>query len=162
MTDETPAVEVPLNLVDLLDRLIEPDAPPAISMVPQTAGWWVLAVAIAVILAYGVFRFLAYRRRNAYRQVALAELQENVEHPAVIADILRRCALVAYPRASVASLSGQDWLAFLDRSAQMTDFTQGAGQAVTSAPYARGQSPDPALVKAARNWIRQHKAEGTR
>ena len=162
MTDETPAVEVPPNLVDLLDRLIEPEAPPAISMVPQTAGWWVLAVVAALALAYGMFRFLAYRRRNAYRHVALAEVQENVENPAAIADILRRCALVAYPRASVASLSGQDWLAFLDRSAQTTDFTQGAGQVVTTAPYARTQSPDPALVKAARNWIRQHKAEGSR
>ena len=73
--------------------------------------------------------------------------------------LLRRTALAAFPRATVAPLAGTAWLAFLDRSYDGQEFSQGAGRLLISAPYRRAAPGDDeveALVGVARRWIRRH------
>ncbi len=160
MSDDAQAPELPTNLVDLLDQLVLPPEPEPVSMVPQTAGWGVLLVLVLIGVAFGVWRLHAHRQRNAYRRVALAAL-ESCKDPAEIAGVIRRCALVAYPRAEVASLIGADWLTFLDKAAGSTAFTAGPGRAIATAPFRDGGAADAALLDVARTWVRTHKPEAT-
>ncbi|MFC3612311.1 DUF4381 domain-containing protein [Lutimaribacter marinistellae] len=151
-----------LNLIDLLDGLVEPPVPEAVAMTPQTAGWAVLAVLVLLGLLWLVLRFVRRWRANAYRRAALAELGAAGDDPAVIAAVLRRTALAAWPREEVASLTGEAWLRFLDRTGGKEGFAAGPGQAMEAAVYRGGTTAMPELTEMAARWIRQHDAGGGR
>src|SRR5262249_31068026 len=80
-----------------------------------------------------------------------------------LAVLLKRVALVAYAREHVAALSGDTWLAFLDRTGSTARFTRGPGAVlaeVSSRPglaAALDAGQVTALVATARDWIRQHR-----
>lgn len=145
-----------LGLVDLIDLLEEVPEPPPISLTPQTPGWIVLGVVVAALLFLLLGWLLRRHQAEAYRRAALHELAKAGDDPAAIATVLRRTALAAYPRAEVAGLAGPDWLAFLDRSFRGSEFTDGAGKVLATAPF-RPHPSDPDAAKLARDWIRGHR-----
>ncbi|MEM1073742.1 MAG: DUF4381 domain-containing protein [Pseudomonadota bacterium] len=159
MSENTQTAPRPTNLVDLLDQLVLPTEPAPVSMIPQTSGWVVLALLVMAGVAYGLWHWHLLRQRNAYRAVALNALETAGSDPAAIAQILRRCALAAYPRTRVAALTGEDWLTFLDRSVGGQDFRSGAGRALIAAPYQPKAAANPVLLELARDWVRGHKHE---
>lgn len=109
-----------LSLPELLELLEPIPEPTPISYWPETAAWgWVLAVLVCLALALGA-KALARWRANAYRRAALSELRGLADAPSEQAKLLRRTALVAFPRQDVASLIGDDWLGFLDRTLDRT------------------------------------------
>ncbi|MGU3493050.1 DUF4381 domain-containing protein [Xanthobacteraceae bacterium A53D] len=149
-----------------LSRLADIAVPPPVPWWPPAPGWWVLAcglLAALVIVAWG----LAIRhRRNAYRRAALAELAAigpagDPGSAAAVSAILKRAALAAYPRTQVAGLTGQAWLAFLDRTAGSRDFSDGPAATLAQAAMGAPIGDGPAILAAARRWIRHHKGEGT-
>lgn len=144
------------NLVELLDLLEGVPVPESVSMMPQTPGWIVLGVLLAVVSVVVYRRIRNHRRAEAYRKAALAELGQTADDPARIADLLRRTALAAFPREQVAGLFGLDWLTFLDQSFPGTGFASGPGQVLTTAAY-RDTAPSPDLGKLAQDWIKTHK-----
>lgn len=147
-----------VTLVDLIDRLAEPAEPAAIAMTPQTGGWIVLAVLLALALAWSIWRGIRTWRANAYRRAALAELGAVGNDPAAIAAILRRTALAAWPREQVAALTGRDWLGFLDRTGGGGGFSDGPGALLLAAPYQGAPlHAAPDLRDLAARWIRRHR-----
>ncbi|MEP3048842.1 MAG: DUF4381 domain-containing protein [Roseibium sp.] len=146
-----------LNLPDLID-LLEPVPEPApISMVPQTVGWLWLGLGVLVVLGMIIWRIWTYRKTTAYRREALAELKLKSD-PASIAHLLRRTALAAYPRVKVASLTGSDWLSFLDTSYGGTEFSNGPGRVIADSPYMRRVETQD-LTSLARIWIKTHRKD---
>ena len=151
-----------LNLVELYDQLVPPSAPPDVSMMPQTAGWAWLAGFAVVLTGWGLRWWYLRRKANAYRRAGLQALDNCGNDPTKIATLLRRTALGAFPRATVAGLTGDVWVSFLDKSLGQPLFAgTEAGRVLTKAPYAGG-GPSDALADAARVWIKKHKAQGTR
>ena len=147
------------TLIDLLDRLAEPAEPAPVSMAPETVGWAVLAVLVAAMVLGLVVLAVRRRRANAYRRAALALVSQAGDDGPAIAAILRRTALATYPRARVASLSGTDWLAFLDRTGgARTDFRSGPGAALATAPYRKGDGAIPGVGALAARWARRHRS----
>jgi Domain of unknown function (DUF4381) len=149
-----------LNLIELLDLLEPVPEPPAIALTPQTPGWIVLGLVVLALLVWAILRTKAHRRANAYRRAALVELattQGNVTH---IAEVLRRTAMAGYGRMNVAALTGEDWLAFLDKSFGGTGFSDGPGKVLITAPYrANTIANDAALIALAENWVRKHQQD---
>ena len=154
MNEEWKGLNLP-QLIDLLEPVPEPEA---ISMVPQTAGWIWLALAVLAGIALAAWRFYLWRKKTAYRREALAALATCGDDPHQLADLLRRTALTAYPRAEVASLHGRDWLAFLDKTYGGNAFLDGPGQCVADTPYRR-QVETSGLAPVVRKWIRTHRTE---
>ena len=147
-----------VTLVDLIDRLVEVPPPPPVSMWPQTWGWWVVA-ALVVLVVTSAVTYLARRyRANAYRRAALAELNAAGDDAVVIAGILRRTALAAFPRREVSHLSGDEWLGFLESTAEGCSFEGQPGSVITTAPYRPGDNAE-GLNHLARKWVRKHKAQ---
>ena len=146
-----------ISLVDLLNRLVPASEPDLIPLVPQTAGWTVLAVLLLLGLALLGWRFFRRYRANAYRRAALAELDEAGNDPAAMAELLRRTALAAYSRTEVASLNGPAWLAFLDESLGGSGFRSGPGHVLADAPYRPVTHAPPGLQDLTRRWIRHHR-----
>jgi len=100
--------------------------PEEVSLVPQTAAWYLVASALAAALVLGLIRAARRYERNAYRRAALSELARLRDAAAgggrsaalqQLPELLKRCALAAFPRERVAGLSGAPWHAFLDRTA---------------------------------------------
>lgn len=154
---------------DPLAQLRPLHLPDQIGWWPPAPGWWLLAGLAAVVLAGAIW--LAWRRLrcNRYRRAARRELKAaylrcratpagDSAFAAEAARILRRAALVHYPRHEVAALCAEQWLDFLDRSAGIGVFREGPGRALADAPYDPGVRPDAgALHDACQLWLRRHR-----
>jgi Domain of unknown function (DUF4381) len=149
----------PTTLIDLLNELVEPPEPAPVTMTPQTWGWAVLAGLLALAVFWLAWRAWCRWRSNAYRRAALAELSAAGDDPATIAAILRRTSLAAWPRERVASLTGRDWLLFLDATGGGGAFADGRGAALADAPYRGRHAPVPGLGEIAARWVRRHRIE---
>lgn len=148
---------------DPLAGLIDIPLPQEVSLWPQT---WALRIAIALITASALVAVWRLGHRfyaNKYRREALAELDAMMANGALdqmrLSVLVRRTALGAFSRETVAPLTGPAWLAFLDRSYGGREFSERAGRLLISAPYQRAPiSRDQleALTDLVRRWIRGH------
>ena len=140
----------PADLSNLRDIV----APPEVALWPPAPGWWILLAGGIAMAAIFAGMIVARYRRNAYRRAALVAL--DTADAGDISTILKRAALAAWPRAEVASLTGADWLAFLDRTARSDVFTRGAGRDLETLAFG-GAGDRQAVLTAARSWIRRHR-----
>ncbi|MEN8189202.1 MAG: DUF4381 domain-containing protein [Thermodesulfobacteriota bacterium] len=157
----------PASLQNLHDIVI----PPPVPWWPPAPGWYGLF--FCLLLAAGWLIAKGYRtyRANGYRREALnildnLELEHQHNGPTVLprlAQLIKRTAIGAYGRPRVASLSGDRWLRFLDRTGNTTIFTAGDGQLLidcsTQSP-ARLEELSPkqvsGLFRAVRGWMTGH------
>ncbi|CUJ94768.1 hypothetical protein RUE5091_01457 [Ruegeria denitrificans] len=146
------------SLVELLDMLVPAPPPEPIPMTPQTWGWLGLAVILFLAIFIEIYLFQRHRQANAYRRAALTDLQVAGDDPAKIAEVLRRTALAAYPRAQVAGLHGEDWIKFLQQTSDKVSISQSASRLLLEAPY-RICPPSGEVSHMARAWIKTHKVK---
>jgi len=146
-----------LDLIELMDRLAPVPEPPAISLWPQTEAWLWAGLVALVFAAWLIRHWILHRRANSYRRAALREIRAAVDSPAALAEILRRTALVAFPRSQVAGLYGDEWLAFLEHTGGGKAFREAPGRAFARAPYAKDAGEAMELAALAARWVRHHR-----
>lgn len=163
---------------DPLAGLRDIELPPPPGWWPPAPGWWLLAAAI-VLLGLVLFRrwqrWYAARRPWRAARATLARLEQRAcadEDPRVLgeelSDLLRRYALVRWPRTQIARLSGERWLGFLAETGAPTLAADASGL-LTQQRYER---PNPAstpaqpdiieAITAARAWVDLHRPSGRR
>lgn len=103
---------------DWLKQLAPPHAPPPPGWWPPAPGWWLLLllfVLVAAGMAYWYWRPSRRLRRIALRELSLLEMHvhDDLQLARDLQNLLRRYAVVAYGRETVANLSGEEWLAFI-------------------------------------------------
>jgi hypothetical protein len=148
-----------------LNDIIVPTPVPAW---PPAPGWYVLlALLLLGILSLSVFFWRRWRQR-AYRRAALAELRaigelelDSTQSVNALTEILKRTALVAYPRAEVAALSGSAWWAFLDARCSALNFCDELGPLSDTCRF-EGREPAAKdledLRRATATWVAKHRA----
>jgi hypothetical protein len=155
-------------------NLDEIGLPDPVAMTPQTAGWAILAgLVVALVIwfawrAYGRWRAAAYRREALGRidaiEAAMSVPDRRRLALAALPPLLKRTALAAYPRAQVASLTGETWLAFLDGTIGATEFSRGPGRLLLDLAFAppggvvRSEAEARELLSLMRRWVRRHRA----
>jgi hypothetical protein len=151
----------PADLANLHDIVL----PPQVSFWPPALGEQILTAALLVALLIGLTKWIAHYRRDAYRRAALREL-DAIAAPfdsaaaLRVSAVLKRAALVAFPREEVAPLSGGAWLVFLDRTAAPPAFTTGPPSVLPAIALGMTQDTDgEAILRAARFWIRRHRRQ---
>ena len=158
-----------------LSQLRDIHLPEPISWWPPAPGWWLLA-ALIVAIVLGLYVMYRRHRRNGWRRSALAELaslrQQLLSHHATphiivsgLSVLLRRVAISCFPREEVAVLSGDKWLAFLDRThGEGAPFQSDQGRLLTVAAYAPYIviTPDEmrALFTLCKSWINKLPVRG--
>ena len=151
-----------------LSQLRDIHLPAPVSWWPPAPGWWLLAALLLIALgaAYLLYR---WHRRARWRRTALAELGQLRGATAErflgeVSVLLRRVAVSRFPRRDVAALTGEDWLAFLDRTlGDGTPFQSGAGRVLASGPYAgKTDVNKEALHALCARWIKRLPAGGKR
>ena len=151
-----------------LENLKEIPLPEPVSYVPQTMAWYILFGILIIIAALLILS--VYRRsvRNRYRREALAQLDEIERSARPISELpalVKRVALAMAPRETVARLSGDAWLAFLDSTWKKGEFSSGPGRLLPDLAYCKPESlPEISdrrmreLLALLRRWIRRHRA----
>jgi hypothetical protein len=150
-----PTTQLPLKDIHL---------PEAIGWWPPAVGWWLLAVLIPLLI---VFLYWLYKRLT--RRTAIKTANHNLavisQNPALdnnqklreLSILIRRVAISVNPRTEVASLTGRQWLAFLDSSVTGAPFSEGSGQLLAEAPY-RNTSPTEQeisqLISLCEDWLK--------
>ena len=119
--------------------------PEAISWWPLAPGWWVAIGLTLFIVGFLLQRYLERRTRSAARRHALQKLDDLlteyeshrnvVTFAAQVSELLRRAMLAYAPRQDIAGLTGEDWLAWLDRDLAHPQFVAGPGRALLELPY---------------------------
>jgi hypothetical protein len=156
-----------------LENLREIFLPGPVSWMPQTIGWYVVFGIVLLLAGWRVYRSFRRLRANRYRRFALEELEvieKELQQPekranalAEIPVLVKRTVLSAFPRTDVAGLSGETWLAFLDKTMGGREFRKGEGRLLPELAYASGARiaslPDERiseLLQIVRLWIRRH------
>jgi Domain of unknown function (DUF4381) len=142
-----------------LDNLIDIVDPAPISLWwPPAPGWWVVIGILLAGCGWMLIRWVRQRRMNAYRREAIREL-DRIDELKMIPILLKRVALVAYPRTMVAPLAGDDWIQFLNESAPIAHFNGDLGERLQSLSCRSITSTDSlrsSLSISARHWILTH------
>ncbi|MEM6363732.1 MAG: DUF4381 domain-containing protein [Planctomycetota bacterium] len=148
-----------------LDQLRDIVEPPPASWWPPADGWFYVSFLILVWSILWLVRGYQRWRRNAYRREAIAELNDLTEGDLVgLSRLLKRVALVGYPRRRVASLVGTDWTEFLSRTCPTANFDQGDAVKIGTAGYVPEHQccgPDSwqQVRRVSALWIRCHRPE---
>lgn len=122
---------------------------------PLAVGWWCLMVVVAIGLGWLLWRALQRRKffrpmRHALREFAAIEADYLQHRNAVVlskqlSKLLRRGMLAYAPRQQVAGLTGESWLAWLDRDLPVPYFHTEGARNLLLLPY-RDVDSDPGNV----------------
>jgi hypothetical protein len=148
---------------DPLQQLRDVHLPPEPAMWPPAFGWWLLAVLTLIALVWLIRTAVAaYKKRAPIRsaRAMLADMYDaySAGHlPAIdflhqANELLKRLLVRAFGRSEYARMSGQIWLAELDRVSASQDFTLGGGQVLGEARF----SPEPDIDVEQLNKHLQH------
>ena len=119
---------------------------------PVAPGWSLLAVLVVIGLALLIRRAFIKWRNNKPRRLALQRLRiisaefEQGASAAVLgkelSELTRRAMLAYASRDTVAGLTGDEWLEWLDRGLDEKPFSEGAGRILESLPYMNPEQVD--------------------
>jgi len=143
-----------------LDKLHDFYQPPPPAWTPQTIGWYILFTLTGLFVLGMVVHSIRRWFANRYRREALRELAHLP--PDQLSTLLKRTALTAWPRAKVASLTGEGWLTFLGETAANSLFHQSPGnriEEVALQPTVLSTEDEQELRKLAAEWIRRHRVQ---
>ena len=146
------------NLHDLVIPVPVPWWPPA-------PGWVIVSAVLVMVLGWWLIRTIQHWQSNSYRREALVLLEKIGGSEAELPTLIKRVALSAYPRERVASLTGEQWLAFLDQTGHTDVFTMGAGRWLARLAYepqltaSLSTTELNGLRTAVRDWILRHQPE---
>ena len=163
-----------MNPQDPLAALHPLREPAAIGWWPLAPGWWVLIALLLLAIAILSYTLVRRYRANAYRRLALTQLQAIQERYAnsprddkclqnTASDsnaLLKSVALRVFPRHDIAALSGEAWMEFLNKTRRSesvdTEFSTGFANAayLPKAPDLDAEQ----LFRACQNWISKHRA----
>lgn len=160
-----PAQAIPQDMLQLRDIHL----PLSPDIWPPAPGWWLLATAVLGFLVWITIRLLRLWRRHRLQKEILTTLDDLRQYSdeqitqflAEISILLRRVAIMKFPRQQVAALTGKEWLSFLDLHGGDGEYSNGIGRVLADGPYARpGQAGNQvdknALLSLARKWIKRN------
>ena len=155
----------------LLSQLRDVHMPAPIGWWPLAPGWYAVALLLLILCWLGGMTIRRHARQTKAKRQALHLLRlfakQHQKNPqsaracARISELLRRVAMLYYPRAEVAHLKQQAWLEFLTRTAKNIDFQQFSHELLElpyqqQAPQAEPYALEP-LFAAAERWVRQRR-----
>ena len=142
--------------------------PETIDWWPPAIGWWGLVILIPLLIA---LLFRLYKKLTQRTAIKTAKsMLEKIKRDTASSDeqkltalsiLLRRTAISVFPRSKAASLTGQDWLKFLDSPLNEQRFNTEVGTILSDSRY-RKQKPQleiPALIALCEDWLKALKRQ---
>ncbi|MBL1141188.1 MAG: DUF4381 domain-containing protein [Proteobacteria bacterium] len=139
--------------------------PDAVLWWPPAPGWWILSF-LVLLITLSVFLYIRRRRKHRMSAIYLAkqelnrienEFKSNQDKSVLvkqISELIRRVSISLFNRNESASLTGNDWLFFLDELNGDESFTKGIGRVLIEAPYQADPDYDEKdLLNLISTWI---------
>ncbi|MDG1442244.1 MAG: DUF4381 domain-containing protein [Pseudomonadales bacterium] len=167
MASQIPTPSGDPTQTDPLAQLRDIQFPAPIDSWPPAIGWWLLGALAFIGIVYGIYTVYRLWQKNAYRREALIELEhlrsqfsaDKTGYLIGCNQLLKRVALTHFARNEVAPLSGENWVSFLDKTADTKEFSMGEGQALIHGQYASEISYNLELLHdISKHWIAKHRA----
>jgi len=148
--------------------------PEPVQFEPVTIGWYILAAVILLVAVFIIYRVIKRWGKNTYRRLAIKQLTK-INQSLIPADncykaiqqisiLLKRVALKSYPRHSVASLYGNEWIAFLTKKSKRIKFHPATTKIITESVYKSSGSVEDVnreelndFVTDVKKWIGGHR-----
>ena len=143
-----------------LDGLHDFYQPAAPAWTPHTIGWYALFAIVGLFILWRMIRAVRRWFADRYRREALRELATT--SPEGFSTLLKRVALAEWPRAQVASLSGDAWLNFLCSTGGNDAFHHAPGSYVEEVALrmtSLSSEDSQVLREITANWIRRHRVQ---
>jgi hypothetical protein len=140
--------------------------PDAISWWPLAIGWWLIIPVIAFSLIILIRFLIARYRRQKPMKAALKQLkniqtnhqknQNDLELMQQLSILLRQAALSYFGRASVAGLTGERWLSYIDQYSSTPYFTRPPANEMVIAPYKNEANIEDAanIISHVKIWLK--------
>lgn len=162
-----------MDSADPLSQLADIHLPEPIGFWPPAPGWWALLILVVILSFLFYRRYLASWKQKRICNFALRELDKCVaefRRVSAIAGgdmdsaklnfvnevnaVLRRVALKHYPQDLPASLSGEQWIAFLRNHGNADLLDDSLAHTLSQGRFARHWEVDhDALYRMAHQWI---------
>ena len=144
--------------------------PEPISWWPIAPGWWMLIASLFLIITIIFILRKSYLGKQLKRDIT-AELEnikqqfQNTQNKSQLAKslsiLLRRACISYYPKTNIAGLTGEHWLAYLDKTnvklSKNNSFKSNAGEVLLSAPYLPDSTKldfdAPSLIDLCEVWL---------
>jgi len=143
----------------LRGSLVEIEALGAINWVPQTLGWYALALLLVGWSGRRLWHWTQRWRRNRYRREALRRLKrvQSLPNLEAINTLLKLTAMVASSRKEVAPLTGQGWCLWLQSRAPEPIFSSSSMELLGKSIYQGGTNDaTPPMDKHTENTLNQN------
>lgn len=155
------------NNTQALAQLRDIHLPEPISWWPLAPGWYAFSCLIMFLFFMGAYFIRCYYLNGRFKRQALQLLKSYQQQyqregccsisAASVSELLKRVALIYFPRSDVASLRGEAWVAFLNRTGKHTDF-YAVQDTLLKAPYHPMSQYDLSLLFIiAERWIKQRR-----
>lgn len=155
------------NLATQFGEIIEPTPVPFSFDAP---GWYALFATLILLLIVAVGHAIERYKFNKYRRDALEWIKKQESNTGINPDdlvyeanlLLKRIALRFTNRKEFASLTGTEWIHFLNQNYKGARFDSSDQELVQQVVYGM-QKPDAVSVRShldkIKRWIKHHKAE---
>ena len=149
-----------------LGDMAEVVAPAGIDWLPQTPGWYVVFALVLLFAARRALRVLRHWYRNRYRREALRRLQglqagdDSITLARDANTLLKLTAMTAYSRTEVASLTGREWVEWLNGQCPGAVFDERQALVLAEGSYralAIDAQARTSLLGAIGRWITEHR-----
>ncbi len=145
--------------------------PEAVSNFPSAVGWWLL-VMIGLLTLLAVVKFGCYLvEKNAYRRVAIKQLQQlqadfsvhnnDLKLLSAVNQLLKSVAIRQFPEQQCEKLHGQSWLQFLSLAVSKSQSVDLQGLVKLNAIYQKEvnltNQQRYLLLLNAKNWLQKHR-----
>ncbi len=122
--------------------------PEPISWWPIAPGWWMLIASLILIITVIFILRKIYLGKQLKRDITselenikqqFKKTQNKSQLAKSLSILLRRASISYYPKTNIAGLTGEHWLAYLDKTnvklSKKNSFKSNAGEVLLSAPY---------------------------
>lgn len=121
--------------------------PNGVSIFPIASGWYILVILSLIIICTLLWWKLIknkYKKQKlqAYAILAKIEKDQTEEMLSQVSILIKRVAIMKFPKEKVHTLFGEKWLEFLDKTGKTQDFTTGAGRYLLNI-YQVSKVPNP-------------------
>lgn len=144
--------------------------PDPVSWWPPAPGWWLLLALLVVGCGVAYLWLISWRKNRQKKRIKKASLIELdnirstyhndlnlVRLARSLSVLLRRICLSYYPHTQVPGMTGEQWLNYLDETADTKGFITDSGKILATAPYlpdrARPDFDAETLLTLCESWI---------
>lgn len=151
------------NIMANFNDIITPEP---ISMFPASDGYLLLLILLLSAMVPISLYAYKYHMRNLYRKDALKEIKrvKNTDlsldkELTYVLQLLKRVAIVAYSRETVARLSGKKWWQFLEEKSHigLGDDLEAYCESIYQRDNAMTHAKNSAVINYTTKWIKKHK-----